>query len=171
MDKALKDRVETNRAEYERLLKDDNYTNVRFNPRNGALSAIHKDHNFDPTIGKFGIPRGEYEHISLDVLYEYGNSVILGSEKLGRNVRAIEGVLNGKPFDVKGIEGTGKRNIIDKISDASNKGAETIVLYFHEESVFDRQRIVNAYNGYLKLSKSNRIQTVYYIVNCKLFKL
>ena len=40
---------------------------------------------------------------------------------------------------------------IDKISDAANKGANTIVLYFHDESVFDRQRIVNAYRGYLKL--------------------
>ena len=171
MDKSLADRIEANRKEYERLLKDDNYTNVRFNPRNGALAAIHKEHNFDPTIGKFGIPRGDYERVSLDVLFEYGNSVIFGSEKLGRNVRANEGFLNGKPFDVKGIEGTGKRNIIDKISDASNKGAETIVLYFHEESVFDRQRIVNAYNGYLKLSKTSRIRTVYYIVADKLFKL
>jgi len=33
----------------------DNYTVVRFNPINGALSAIHKDHFFDPTIGRFGI--------------------------------------------------------------------------------------------------------------------
>jgi hypothetical protein len=171
MDKLLSEKIEANRTEYERLLKDDNYMYVRFNPRNGALSAIHKDHNFDPTIGIFGIPRGDYERISLDVLYEYGNSVIFGSEKLGRNVRAIEGFLNGIPFDVKGIEGTGKRNIIDKISDASNKGAETIVLYFHEESVFDRQRIVNAYNGYLKLSKTSKIQTVYYIIGSKLFKL
>jgi len=171
MDKALEVKIEANRKEYERLLKDDNYTDVRFNPRNGALSAIHKEHNFDPTIGIFDIPRGDYERISLNVLYDYGNCVILGSEKLGRNIRAIEGLLNGKPFDVKGIEGTGKRNIIDKISDASNKGAETIVLYFHEGSVFDRQRIVNAYNGYLKLSKTSRIRTVYYIVVDKLFKL
>ena len=171
MDKELEVRIEANRKEYERLLKDDDYTDVRFNPRNGALSAIHREHNFDPTIGIFGIPRGNYERISLDVLYDYGNCVILGSEKLGRNIRAIEGFLNGKPFDMKGIEGTGKRNIIDKISDASNKGAETIVLYFHEERFFERQRIVNAYNGYLKLSKTNRIQTVYYIVDNKLFKL
>ena len=169
--KVLSEKIEANRREYERLIKNDNYTEVRFNPKNGALAAIHREHNFDPTIGIFEIPRGDYERISLNVLYEYGNSVILWSEKLGRNVRALEGFLNGIPFDIKGIEGTGKRNIIDKISDASRKGAKTIVLYFHNESVFNLQRIINAYNGYLKLSKTNRIQNVYYIIDNKLHKL
>jgi len=171
MVKTLSDRIEANRKEYYRLLNDSDYTDVRFNEKTGGLSAIHLKHSFDPTIGKFGIPRGDYERISLDVLYEYGNSVILGSEKLGRKIRAIEGYLNGNPFDIKGIEGTGKRNFIDKISDAANKGANTIVLYFHDESVFDRQRIINAYRGYLKLSKTNRIQSVYFINNNKLHKL
>jgi len=80
MDKELEVRIEANRKEYERLLKDDDYTDVRFNPRNGALSAIHREHNFDPTIGIFGIPRGNYERISLDVLYDYGNCVILDNK-------------------------------------------------------------------------------------------
>ena len=171
MNKALSDKIETNKADYYCLLNDSNYTDVRFNPKNGALSAIHKEHSFDPTIGKFGIPRGDYERISLDVLYEYGNKVILDSEKLGPNVKAIEGLLNENPFDIKGIEGTGKRNIIGKISDASSKGAEIVVLYYHDASMFDKQRIINAYIGYLKLSKINRIHTVYYIVNNKLHRI
>ena len=73
---SLADKIEANKIEYERLLKDDNYANVRFNPRNGALSAIHKEHRFDPTIGIFGIPRGDYERISLNVLYDYGNCLL-----------------------------------------------------------------------------------------------
>ena len=48
MDKVLADRIEANSKEYVRLLEDDNYTDVRFNPKNGALSAIHKEHRFDP---------------------------------------------------------------------------------------------------------------------------
>ena len=36
MDKVLSDRIEANRKEYERLIKDDNYTDVRFNQKNGA---------------------------------------------------------------------------------------------------------------------------------------
>jgi len=165
----LADRIRTNRKTYERLLKDDNYTNVRFNPKNGALSAIHKDHNFDPTIGKFGIPRGDYERISLDVLFEYGNSIILGSEKKPDGIKSNEGFLNDKKFDIKGIEGTGKRNLIDKISDAGSKEAEIIVLYYHDADIFDFHKIINAYKGYLNLSKSKRIQTVFYIVDNELY--
>ena len=83
MNKALEDRIEANRIEYERLLKDENYTDVRFNPNNGALLAIHKEHYFDPTIGIFGIQRGDYEKIASEVLFEYGMSIILNSEILG----------------------------------------------------------------------------------------
>ena len=164
-------KIQVNRKEYERLLKDDNYTDVRFNPKSGALSAIHKKHNFDPTIGKFGIPRGDYEKISLNVLYNNGMSVILGSETPIYQVKAAEGILNGEKFDIKGIEGNGKRNIIDKISDVGRKKAEIAVLYYHDARMFDLQKITNAYNGYLKVSKSKRVQEVYYIVENKLFKL
>ena len=59
MDKALLKRIEANKKEYHRLLKDDNYIDVRFNEKTGALSAVHKEHNFDATIGKFGIQRGD----------------------------------------------------------------------------------------------------------------
>ena len=122
--------------------------------------AIHKEHNFDPTIGKFGIPRGDYERISLDVLYDYGMSIILGSETPIYQVKVAEGTLNGKKFDIKGIEGIGKRNIISKISDAGSQGAEIIVLYYHRVEMFDLQKIINAYNGYLKLSETKRIQNI-----------
>jgi len=171
MDKTLEFRIEANRKEYERLLKDDDYTDVRFNPKNGALSAIHKKHHFDPTIGKFGIPRGDYEKISLNVLYDSGMNVILNSENPIYQVKIAEGMLNGIKFDIKGIEGTGKRNIIDKISDAAQKEAEIVVLYYHDAGIFDLQKIINAYKGYLNLSKTKRVNTVYYIVNNKLNKI
>ena len=171
MDKALEVRIEANRKEYERLLKDDDYTDVRFNPRNGALSAIHKKHHFDPTIGKFGIPRGDYERISLDVLYEYGRCIILDSEYTKDGVKAPEGFLDGKRFDIKGVEGIGGRNIIDKISNAGRQGAESIVLYYHDANLFDFQKIVNSYKGYLKLSNTKTVQNVFYIVNNKLYKV
>ena len=113
MDNDLADRIAVNKQEYYRLMNDSNYIDVRFNPKNGALSAIHKNHNFDPTIGKFGISRGEYELISLEVLYEYGRSVVLESEKPSNNKQKThkfsEGFLDGKRFDIKGIEGTGRR--------------------------------------------------------------
>jgi hypothetical protein len=167
----LKILIEANRKEYYRLLKDENYTEVRFNPQNGALSAIHIEHNFDPTFGKYGIPRGDYERISINVLFDYGRSVILGSEKLGREIKVAEGHLNGKLFEIKGIEGDSKNNIIKDIKDASKKRAEMIVLYYHDKTLFSEKKIRESYQSYLRNSKSRRVQHVYYIVDKKLYIL
>jgi len=170
MDKALASKIEVNRKAYERLLKDDNYTDVRFNPKNGALTAVHVKHLFDTTIGKFGIPRGDYEWISLDVLYEYGRIVILESEYDKDGVKTPDGYLDGKKFDIKGIEGMGKRNIEYKIYDASDQEAETVVLYFHAESVFSMKRIIEGYDAYMRNSKSKKVTALYYILDGKLHK-
>ena len=43
MNEALSEKIETNRKEYERLMKDGKYPDVRFNPKNGALAAIHRE--------------------------------------------------------------------------------------------------------------------------------
>ena len=144
---------------------------MRFNPRNGALSAIHKEHNFDPTIGIFGIPRGDYERISLDVLYDYGNCVILGSEKLGRAIKISEGHLNGRLFEIKGIEGISKYNIIKDLKDASKKRAEIVVLYYPDKNLFSEKQIWESYQSYLRNSKSKCIKHVCYIVENKLYAL
>ena len=169
MDKTLADKIKTNRKEYYRLLKDENYTDVRFNPKNGALLAIHREHHFDSTIGKFGIPRGDYEKTAIHVLYDYGKRVVLWSEK-GIGIKRPEGLLDGKKFEIKSIEGTGKRNIEYKIYEASAQEVETVVLYYHEESLFSKQQVVDGYNAYKRNSKSKRINTLYYIVDKKLYK-
>ena len=171
MDKAFLDIIEANKKEYERLMQDDNYTEVRFNPKNGALSAIHKDHSFDPTIGKFKIPRGDYERISLDVLYDYGNSIILESEKKGYEVKTPDGLLNGMLFDIKGIEGSSRRAIKDAISKASGQGATIAVLYFHDKSIYNIDIVKNGYVKYLINSQSKRVQTVYCITGKYVYKM
>ena len=171
MDKVLSENIETNRKEYERLIKDGNYTDVRFNQKNGALSAIHREHHFDPTIGIFGMPRGNYERIVLNVLYDYGMAVILGSEKLGREIKVSEGYLNGSLFEIKGIEGMSKYNVIKDLKDASKKRAEVIVLYYHDINLFSEIQVRESYQSYLRNSKSKRIRLVYYIVENKVYSL
>jgi hypothetical protein len=163
--------IKERRAEYERLRNDGSYVRVKFNERNGALYAEHRDHNFDPTVGIFGVPRGDYERIASKVLYDYGRCVILGSERSTRGIKVAEGFLDGTKFDIKGIEGRGKRNIEYKIYDASRQGAECVVLYYHDANLFSIQHITDGYNAYLRNSKSRRIQNVYYIVDGKLHKI
>ena len=171
MNETLSEKIKANRKEYERLMKDDDYTDVRFNPKNGALSAIHKEHNFDTYIGKFGIERGDYERNSVDILYDSGKKIILGSEIKPEGIKSNEGFLDDKKFDIKGVEGTGKRNIEYKLYEASGQDAETVVLYYPDKSVFSKQRIIDDYAAYMRNSKSKKIKMVCYIVDNNLHVL
>jgi hypothetical protein len=171
MDKFVLQKIKYRVAEYIRLKSDGRYTEVELNARTGGLLAIHREHNFDPTIGEFGIPRGDYERIAANVLYGYGKSVVLESEHLGKDVKSAEGLLDGKKFDIKGVEGTGKNNLQKDFKSAGKKKVETIVFYFHENEIFDLQRIKEDYAHYLRNSKSKTINTVYYITCGKLYAL
>ena len=102
------------------------------------------------------------------MLYDYGMSVILESEKLGREIKVAEGRLNGKTFEIKGIEGDSKNNIIKDMKDASKKRAEIIVLYYYDKNLFSEKQIRESYQSYLRNSKSKRINNVYYILDGKL---
>jgi len=101
---------------------------------------------------------------------KYGMRVELCSEIPGNN-KIPDGLLDGKLFDIKGIEGTGKENIFNDLKDASRKGVETIVFYYHESYLFNEEQIRRNYHKYLRTSKSKRIQQVYYVVDKKLHKL
>jgi hypothetical protein len=171
MEKVELQRIANNKTEYVRLKSDSNYTDVRFNDNTGGLLAIHKDHNLDPTIGKFGIPRGDYEQLASEVLYKYGKSVVLESENLPDGIKTPEGLLDGAIFDIKGIEGTGKNNILNKIKEASSQGVSVVVLYYPDKNIFFKDRLIDSYNTYLKTSKSKRVKIVYYIVDGKLHKI
>ena len=135
--------------------------------------VFHKEHRFDPTEGIFGIPRGDYERISSGVLMNYGMQVALGSEEQSGNnwEKKPDGLLNEKIFEIKGVEGTGKENILKDIKDASKKGAEIVVFYYHEAHLFNEEQIRDNYQTYLRNSKSKRVRQIYYIVDSKLYTL
>jgi hypothetical protein len=168
---AAQQRIQANEQEYNRLKADPSYTNVKFDCKTGGLMAIHKGHNFDPTVGRFGIPRGDYERLAVEVLYKNGRSVVLTSEKNLSWRKMPDGRLDDSLFDIKGIEGKGKRNIEHKITEANKQGVETIVLYYHDKNIFDKQRIIDSYDSYLRNSESKRIKTLYYIVDGQLYQL
>jgi len=147
------------------------WTKVGFDEFSGGYEVYHKEHLFDPTIGKFGIPRSDYEKNAANILSEYGMTVVLGSEKPEFEKRRIDGLLNNVPFDIKGVEGKSKRIIKDKIADASNQGAKTVVLYFHKKDMFDIDFVRDGYEKYLSNSKSKRVGVVYCVVGQYLYKL
>ena len=67
---------------------------------------------------------------------------------------ALAGFLNGKLFDIKGVEGTGKNNIINKFKGASKKEVESIVLYYHDKTIFSEKQIREGYQFYLRNSQN-----------------
>ena len=171
---SVKDINLENKEEYIREAKvrfdaynTEDWIKAGFDENSGGYMTYHKKHHFDPTIGIFGIPRGDYEKITSKILMKYGMKVELSSEKPSDNKKP-DGLLNDKIFDIKAVEGTGKENVLKDIKDASKKGAETVVLYFHKKDWLDEKQIHENYQTYLRNSKSKRIQQVYYIVDGKL---
>jgi hypothetical protein len=168
----------TDRAEYIKEAKakfdafDTNeWVKACFDEHSGGFAVYHKDHSFDPTIGKYGIPRSCYETNASKVLSVYGMAVVLKSDKTGANDAYYDGFLNGIPFEIKGVEVKTKRIIKDKISEASGQKAEIAVLYFHDKGLYDKDFVVEGYRQYLRNSKSKRIRTVYCVVGEHLYKV
>jgi hypothetical protein len=149
----------------------DDWVKAGFDEFSGGYCVYHKNHLFDPTIGKFGIPRGDYEKNSTKVLMNYGMDVVLNSEMSKKGIKTPDGLLNGLLFDIKGVEGESNRIIKDKISEASNQGAEIVVLYFHDTGMFDKDFVKKGYSRYLGASKSKSIKKVYCIVGEYLHKI
>lgn len=121
-------RYEANRKEYERLLADENYTDVVFNEENGGMKATHIRHNFDGA-------KGWYEEKVRDIGFKEGNAVILEEEiHTIQNKRNTEGTWNGMLFEIAAAENATKKNIRNALKHCAKKpGAEVAVIFFAVE--------------------------------------
>jgi hypothetical protein len=75
--------------------------------------------------------------------------VVLASEKAGYKVPMPDGLLDNNIMDIKGVEGFSAGNIKNKFSSASRQGADTIVLYYPDESVFSIEFLKEGYKKYM----------------------
>ena len=152
VDKAIdRQRIIANRKKYERLKKDPDYTDVAFDPKTGGVKATHKEHNFDPTIGRFGIPRGNYEKITRDALFKKGYNVILRSEKGQEGVRQPDGYLDGILMDIKGVEGL---NCSNSLKSANRQKVKTVILYYHDKASFDINNVNDRWEHFPEFIKN-----------------
>jgi hypothetical protein len=156
-------RIEANRLEYERLKKDRNCREVKFNPETGGLYAEHKDHQFDKRTGKF-------ERMAAETAFKYGRKLILESELAPDGIKTPDGSMDDAVCDIKSIEGTGKNNIKNKFSEANSQGAETVILFFTGEKYFSVDRIKKGYGMYRGIVKNDRIKNIFYMINSKMYR-
>ncbi len=139
--------------EYERLKKDSEYKDVRIDKKSGGLSAVHVEHNFDPTIGKFGIPRGDYETLATDALRKAGHKVMLASEHAANGVKTPDGFIDGILMDIKAVESVGKYTLKNKFASAGSQKVDTIVLYFHDKEMHSVEAVNSGWQQYLNKIK------------------
>ena len=160
-------------GEYERLKLSEEYKDVIFDEDSGGLSAVHIEHNFDPTIGKFGIPRGDYEKLSTEALRKAGHKVILASEHAETGIKTPDGFLDDIKMDIKGVEGTGKWTIKNKFLSAGKQGVETIILYFHDKGMYSLEKVKEGWFYYLYDMKdhSQTIKNILCVVDGKVLKI
>ena len=142
---------EENYQEYLRLLKDPDYYDVTFDDQSGGISAVHKDHQFDKSIGPFGYKRGLYEKDSVKVLMHTGHSIILGPElSSGTEVcKSFDGYLDGISTEIKAIESDGRWAIRTKIVKAHKQGAQIVILYFPKSELFSQSRVIQGWEDFI----------------------
>jgi hypothetical protein len=162
-------KYETNRAEYERLEADSNYTNVAFDKKSGGVKATHKSHNFDKK-------KGSYEKNVQKVAFTNGNSIIFESE-IGKEIgeRYTEGLWNGKLFEIAGTETGSSNNLLKGLKHcASKRDTEIAVLYFPNNN-FSEDILNNAivrYKGLEKLQDGQflKFQKIIVVSNNKIYE-
>lgn len=143
--KETESRYAANRKEYERLLADENYTDVAFNEENGGMKATHIRHNFD----KVG---GEYEIQVQEVGFRNGHSVVFGAEYSNTiGERFTEGTWDGSLFEVAGRETSTENNILRGLKHCANKRkTEIAILYFPNGGYNLKvlEKAIRRYKGY-----------------------
>lgn len=130
------------------------------------MSAVHKEHRFDSVKGVFGIRRGDYERLAIEVLRKHGYMVVLESELAVAGVKTPDGRLNGVVMDIKGIESAGKWTIKSKFESANKQGAHSIVLYFHDKTMYSEEYVLNSWKTYIERPdrKSQNIEQIICVV-------
>ncbi len=184
-DPILSAKIEANRREYTRLVADPNYTDVEFNPKNGALKAMHKGHNIhnsDKEKRFFGSMKSiDLERECQALLYQWGHSAILRDEfvnlKLGQTPPSLDLEADGKIMDIRSITQYGHYGnaIIAKNSQLGNVKRKTglisdcVCLHFHDSNMFSEEKLLNDIEWYkskvIEYGTTKRINHIYVVIN------
>ena len=137
-------RREDNRREYERLKKDHDYKEVKYDDASGGMKATHKEHTFDQNTGW-------YETTVQDVGMRNGHAVVLEREiHTVYKKRNTEGRWDGDPFEIAGKETATPNNVRDGLKHCAKKPNCKVAVLFFPKNNFDLSKFysgLNMYNG------------------------
>ena len=158
--KELDERKDTNRKEYERLKRDPDYINVKYDKRSGGVKGAHKghiDHSDEKPIF-MGLTPTQLENACQDELFHMGHSAILCNESIqtvkGQNDTALDLFLDGKRMDIASVTKdvvTYRNKFLDKNSQLHDfnhlpyveEKADAVCLYFHAPEMFSEQKVID----------------------------
>lgn len=139
------------RKYYERIKNSDEFSSVEFDETSGGVLAIHKNHNYDVTIGKYGIPRGEYEIYTAKFLLSRGYRIIMQNEQQGDGVKVADLLIDGIRCDIKAVEERGNYTVANAFKKAERQRSSTVILYFHNTDIFSEDYIDEQWEKFINL--------------------
>ena len=164
-----------NRAEYYRLLNNPDYKDVQYDEKTGSLYAEHKNHsNHDNGKRYFGNMSGiDLEKEFANVAFHRGHSVIMRQEGTAKEVvngvlllnRELDTILDGRLAEIASVTNDRKSyeyKLLHKnqqlrvFNGQHGTNADTVILYFHDETMYSEKRIRDSIEKLQQLHKPIR---------------
>ncbi len=153
--------------DYLALLASSDYRRVSFDCNSGGVSAIHKYHRFDKSIGPFGYLRGEYECVVAKTLRSVGACILLESEyPKGKSVKTNDALLNGITAEIKAVESLGRWSIRTKLYQVAKQNAEIAILFFPSVKLYSKERIIWGWERFLLDKDCESLHSIIAYVIC-----
>lgn len=153
-------RKEANREEYERLKRDPDYIDVKYDKKSGGVKGAHKghiDHSDEKPIF-MGLNPTQLENACQDELFHMGHSAIFCNESIqtikGQNDTALDLLLDGKRMDIASVTKDvityrniflGKNKQLHRFNHLPyvEEKADAVCLYFHDPKMFSEQKVMD----------------------------
>lgn len=167
-----RERIKANRAEYKRLLHDDDYTDVQFDKKTGGVKATHRGHitHDGPKAQRFfeGLTSTDLERECQEQLFKLGHRAVFCDESKrirGNRLPALDLILDDKLMDIRSVTGRGWYSNIfvtknDQLrrfnarTDITDK-ADSLCLYFHDPALFDEEKMRKSIN-FFRFYRNNK---------------
>lgn len=172
-DACVKELIKQRKKNFFELREDENYINVKFDKKTGAIIAEHKEHihhsakKEDTFFG--GLTSTMLERDCQNELFRMGHKAILEKEKVfdtkGNQVTALDLTFDDKPVDIAtvttdslyGLRFVHKNDQIiryNKRTDIKLK-ADSLILYFYEPTFFSEVKMEKSINFFKYFRDNN----------------
>ena len=177
-------KLDSKRRQYEQLLADSDYKDVKFDEKTGGVKATHInhiDHNNEKEQRFFGnLTSSDLENECQNILYKWGHTAILQNEfaKSNREQRppSLDLELDGIIMDIRSITERGhygnalkaKNKQLGNVKRKTGIDSDNVCLYFHDATMFSEEKLIHDMDWYktniVEIGSKQRIRHVYVVV-------